>query len=499
MSEEDDEGLQVILNEEVEAKAPSCPHGPTLLFVKYNKKEGAHRRFYACSACRDRKDCNFFQWEDEKVSELRLLAREQNNKRKQPPFSHTEYYTRYRHFISLPLIHRRFCQDCQLLLLPGDWDEHSSHSVLCDISVGQLRRPSQLLHPLENKKTNAQYLFAERSCMFLLDLFESLGLNKILCVGTPRLHELIKIRNSEGHHQVMKSLLMDIDFRYCQFNSEDEFCHYNMFNNYFFDAEQGYITCRKFLLEVIGEQVVLVSDPPFGGLVKPLAHSFNKISTIWKAQQQPESSVQEMPIFWIFPYFFESRIKECFPTFSMLDYQVDYENHALYKHGKKGRRQSPVRIFTNLSPRDIILPSDEGYRFCSQCQRYVSSENKHCDICDACPSKDGRQWKHCLQCNKCVKPTWVHCLSCNRCALKDHCCSKPSSGCFICGDEEHKRSICPRKYSSENFKQQKAKQKNGSPRKKKKMSNQTVLMRATTQTVKKKKRKEARLKKKMTV
>ncbi|KAG2465896.1 ZCHC4 protein, partial [Polypterus senegalus] len=111
-----------------------------------------------------------------------------------------------------------------------------------------------------------------------------------------------------------------------------------------------------------------------------------------------------MPIFWIFPYFFESRIKECFPTFSMLDYQVDYENHALYKHGKKGRRQSPVRIFTNLSPRDIILPSDEGYRFCSQCQRYVSSENKHCDICDACPSKDGRQWKHCLQCNKCVKP-----------------------------------------------------------------------------------------------
>ncbi|RXM27342.1 Tyrosine-protein kinase Tec [Acipenser ruthenus] len=94
-----------------------------------------------------------------------------------------------------------------------------------------------------------------------------------------------------------------------------------------------------------------------------------------------------MPMFWIFPYFFESRIKECFPTFTMLDYQVDYENHALYKHGKTGRRQSPVRIFTNLSPGDIVLPAVEGYRFCSLCQRYVSSENKHCDICSACTSK----------------------------------------------------------------------------------------------------------------
>lgn len=42
--------------------------------------------------------------------------------------------------------------------------------------------------------------------------------------------------------------------------------------------------------------------------------------------------------------------------------QVDYDNHPLYKHGKMGRKQSPVRLFTNLSPRDIILPKEEGYR-----------------------------------------------------------------------------------------------------------------------------------------
>lgn len=43
--------------------------------------------------------------------------------------------------------------------------------------------------------------------------------------------------------------------------------------------------------------------------------------------------------------------------------QVDYDNHALYKHGKTGRRQSPVRIFTNLSPSVIVLPAEEGYRY----------------------------------------------------------------------------------------------------------------------------------------
>lgn len=106
---------------------------------------------------------------------------------------------------------------------------------------------------------------------------------------------------------------------------------------------------------------------------------------------------------WIFPYFFESRILECFPSFSMLDYQVlqeycvinmlinirinilqscvilhsqvDYDNHPLYKHGKTGRKQSPVRLFTNLSPKDIILPEDEGYR-CTKKKQLVLTQKR---------------------------------------------------------------------------------------------------------------------------
>ena len=35
-----------------------------------------------------------------------------------------------------------------------------------------------------------------------------------------------------------------------------------------------------------------------------------------------DSSHKELPIFWIFPYFFESRIRQFFPSYCMLDYQV---------------------------------------------------------------------------------------------------------------------------------------------------------------------------------
>lgn len=93
---------------------------------------------------------------------------------------------RYLKFIELPLSQRKFCQRCQQLLLPDDWEKHRGHQVMGDISVTQLKRPSQLLSPLENKKTNAQYLFADRSCQFLIDLLSTLGFRRVLCVGTPR-------------------------------------------------------------------------------------------------------------------------------------------------------------------------------------------------------------------------------------------------------------------------------------------------------------------------
>ncbi|XP_062300814.1 rRNA N6-adenosine-methyltransferase ZCCHC4 [Scomber scombrus] len=440
-------GIEVIIPEG-DKTAPCCPHGPTLLFEKVAKGDEKGRRFYACSACRDRKDCNFFQWEDDKVSEARLLAREAENKAKRPQFSQKEYIKRFKKFASLQLHEKKFCEDCQMLLLPGDLSTHSSHKSKA-ITAAQLTRPSVLLRPLLNKKSNAQYLFTDRSSHFLLDTLVGLGYRKVLCVGTPRLHELIKLRNLEQKHEPMKSLLLDIDFRYAQFYNKDEFCHYNMFNHHFFDGEASSAVLQAFLKESDGEKVVMVADPPFGGLVKPLASSFSLISQTWRKLQSSDNSDVDMPMIWIFPYFFEPRILECLTSFIMLDYQVDYDNHPLYKHGKTGRKQSPVRLFTNISPKDIVLPKEEGYRFCSICERYVWSLNKHCAKCNVCPSKDGRDWKHCSACGKCVKPSWRHCQSCGHCALPDHPCglSQGKEGCFNCGSLKHKRKGCPLKDS----------------------------------------------------
>uniref|UniRef100_A0AAY4A1L0 rRNA N(6)-adenosine-methyltransferase ZCCHC4 n=1 Tax=Denticeps clupeoides TaxID=299321 RepID=A0AAY4A1L0_9TELE len=433
MKLDDGLGIEIIFQDAKDTNAPSCPHGPTLLFERVSKGGERGRRFYACSACRDRKECNFFQWENEKVSEARLQAREKQNQFKRPPISHQLYCSRFRQFVALPLGQKRFCLDCQLLLLPEEWTVHSEHAALSgDITVARLRRPSLLLSPLENKKSNAQYLFADRSCHFILDMLSGFGFRKVLCVGTPRLHELIKLRNFE------QKIEKDKMKTYSQFYGQDEFCHYNMFNHHFFSGEEAEQIFNGFLHEEEGNKVVMVTDPPFGGLVKPLAHSFRQISETWRR-------LPEMPMVWIFPYFFEQRIRECLPTFNMLDYQVDYDNHPLYKHGKTGRKQSPVRLFTNLSPREIVLPEEEGYRFCVICERYISAANRHCSDCNVCPSKDGREWKHCGQCQKCVKPSWIHCSSCGRCALPDHPCGRSHNGCYNCGSMDHKLRACPNK------------------------------------------------------
>lgn len=232
----------------------------------------------------------------------------------------------------------------------------------------------------------------------------------------------------------------------------------------------------------------MVTDPPFGGLVEPLAVTFKKLIAMWKEGHSQDNSQKELPIFWIFPYFFESRICQFFPSFCMLDYQVDYDNHALYKHGKTGRKQSPVRIFTNIPPNKIILPIEEGYRFCPLCQRYVSLENQHCEHCNSCTSKDGRKWNHCFLCKKCVKPSWIHCSICNHCALPDHSCKGPKDGCFICGELDHKRSACPNISTSKKVNKAVRKQKQRKNNKMKMETTKGQSMNHTSATRKKKRR-----------
>ncbi|XP_064629909.1 rRNA N6-adenosine-methyltransferase ZCCHC4-like [Lineus longissimus] len=441
MPKENSCGVDVCLESPLE-NAPHCPHGPTLLFQRYIKQSAREdatvQKFYACSACRDRKDCSFFQQVGEKVSEAKLNAREDMNRKSQPPNSHREYYTSFEKAKLTPASSRTFCQTCNVLLIPKDKPSHQDHKLLSPVTDADLQKPSHLLKPLDNKKTNAQYLFSDETVSFMLSTFRRLGFTHVLCVGSPRIFEAI---SSDESSLGMQALLLDIDHRYQQFFSPDHFCRYNMFNHHFFGGEESKKIYTKFLRN---EKLVVVTDPPFGGLVEVIAFTVKKIMQEWKVEGKHEKN---LPLMWIFPYFMEKKIEEFLPTLTMLDYKVDYSNHAVFHGGPMGRKQgSPVRIFTNIPPIDVILPED-SYKLCARCQRYVSKQNVHCDVCDACTSKDGGAYVHCFKCETCVKSSRVHCNKCNCCELPDHSCGRTLEGCHICGEMDHKRRDCPNKNS----------------------------------------------------
>ncbi|KAJ9592971.1 hypothetical protein L9F63_015341 [Diploptera punctata] len=416
---------------------PSCPHGPMLLFRRI--ANGMERSFYACSTCRNRKDCNFFLWADEKLSCVKAKAWELEKERLVPKINHEKLYKQFLLLKTLCAEERAFCNKCNCLLIKSDINEkHSGHNVKINITDHNLEHPSELLQPLVNAKKEAQYFFTSCTTSRIVGMLHSLGIRKVLCICAPRIHELIR---SEKSLQ-MKSLLLDIDYRYHNFYNSEEFCWFNAFNNYFFSHEESLHTLRTFL-ENGDERIGLVMDPPFGGRVEPLA---NTVQELIKLHRELCPAVKEdLIVFWIFPYFMEPQILASCPGFTMLDYKVNYNNHISFASGPKGRKYgSPVRIFTNARPEDIVLPEEEGYKYCSLCQRWVSEENQHCKFCSKCTSKDGQTYVHCGKCKRCVKPSWKHCNVCKRCCLPSHVCGEfiPSNICFNCGEAGHKKQDC---------------------------------------------------------
>ncbi|XP_069137703.1 rRNA N6-adenosine-methyltransferase ZCCHC4-like [Argopecten irradians] len=417
---------------------PECPHGPTLLFVRYERGSSSSK-FFACSAFRDRKECSFFQWESEKPLEEKKKIRQDINSKQQLKFSHQEAHNRFSKFKDLCSSNRQFCQTCGLFLLPGELEGHKDHRIKSPITEEMMERPTRLFSPLDNNKTFAQYLFSASAVDFTIRTLEDLSFTHIICVGAPRIFEAIELKKDS----TVKGLLLDLDHRYQQIYPPDKFCRYNMFNHHFFDGHTSEEVFKQFMSEEEGKRIAMVMDPPFGGMVEALAATYNKISQQWRTLSG-KTNTTDLPILWFFPYFMEKRIKECLPNTQMLDYKVDYDNHMLFR-GDVKKQGSPVRIFTNLSPESVVLPSSEGYWFCKVCSRYSAKENLHCDVCDCCPSKDGRTYKHCFKCDRCVKPSKQHCDTCKICQLQDHRCGKPlSNGCHICGALDHKRRNCPK-------------------------------------------------------
>ena len=147
--------------------------GPTIVFKKVNKT------FYACSACRDRKECNFYAEYDEKKSFSKEKLDFWRSVYKDAQKSYMESYkmykislliNNYRNTLSIQIHSRRekalktsesnrfYCQTCYSFVLnERDIKEHSkSHKLLREISEKMLKRPIlEILEPIVLNSSNA--------------------------------------------------------------------------------------------------------------------------------------------------------------------------------------------------------------------------------------------------------------------------------------------------------------------------------------------------------
>ncbi|CAL8139597.1 unnamed protein product [Orchesella dallaii] len=105
-------------------------------------------------------------------------------------------------------------------------------------------------------------------------------------------------------------------------------------------------------------------------------------------------------------------------SLEMSDFHVEYRNHTKYSGGPRSK-SSPIRVFTTVPLSKITLTNDD-YRYCDICSKWVDKHNLHCVSCGTCTTKDGgKSYVHCTECEKCVKPTWKHCGRCQKCHLAD--------------------------------------------------------------------------------
>jgi len=406
-------GAKVIFGDKSEK--PKCQHGPTVLFEKVTK--GVTKQFYACSAYRDRKFCDFFHVKNDKVTNGKSVKWAVQRKDLIRNKDHSKLYGDYLTLTSDEEISLIFCQDCGVLGKSGKQFEsdHESHRSTT-AQREDLSRPSQILEAATGTRKEAQYFFNKKTSDFITGSLKSQKISHVLCIGAPTIFEALNSENSG-----IKTLFLDIDPRYLAFYSPLQFCWYNFINGYFFLGSSSQNVYEDFVREG-GANLAIVLDPPFGVKSELIGEGFKRICSD-VSEFAEEGNVPK--IFWVFPYFMESKVKETGLNLAMSDYKVDYDNHKQFSggEGQGGRKQgSPVRIFTNVELSKLRLPKEEGYKLCSKCEFWVSEENEHCNKCKACTSKDGRTYVHCDACSRCVKPTWTHCQECQRCLLPTHDC-----------------------------------------------------------------------------
>jgi hypothetical protein len=195
---------------------------------------------------------------------------------------------------------------------------------------------SRLLSRKSKDKHEAQYSFSDQSRDFILNRLLRNNLNRVICIGTPVIHEAIQSESDAGGRD---SILLDIDHRIAQFYPKSKFVWFNMFNHFFFDGKKGVRRLNKFISSSAGEQIVLVVDPPFGALMELLADTLNFL--IRKIRFYHD--VDDIPVILCLPFFLSAFVSKTMPNMKMSEYCVQYADHSRYK-----KNSSPVRIFTNM-------------------------------------------------------------------------------------------------------------------------------------------------------
>lgn len=426
--------LKLLLDSEISTH-PRCKHGPTILFSRdVGGMQGSVKKFYACSAYRNRKDCDFYQEVGDKITQARLFRLSEaskhyiaindhtesnkavtaaKQKRKEDPAGNGDLEvenvdSNYEESLI-------FCQDCGKVSTP----QCLAHATV-KLSQEDLERPARVLRAKSLDKKEAQYFFSGPTRQFLINTIVSQGFTNVLCIGCPSIYECLPSPLS------CNSLLLDLDPRFLSFYSSKQFLWFNFFNGHFFHGEKSSSRFRDFLISC--NKLLILLDPPFGAKTELISHSLDRII----GQLEMFNISATVSTMWVFPYYMERQLKQCRSDLVMSDYRVTYNDHAQFgsEDSKTGVRKlgSPVRIFTSIPLKLLELPSLEGYKLCQVCKVWVSKENTHCDLCGVCTSKDGRTYVHCSKCGRCVKPTYTHCIECDRCKLPTHQCGEGVAG-----------------------------------------------------------------------
>ena len=282
-----------------------CSFPGNILIISTNKKfsipstfSRADKKFYACAAFRERKDCDFYQSYGDVMNQKKMARIKEMNKRNLQRNNFTESFQIIHDFKkSTNFSTLDFCQTCSRVKK----DSCENHHSIQTLSKDSLTYPVSLLSQKSQDKKEAQYFFSESTIKFLLSTIQRLNFTDVLCVGCPSIFEKIEGVNS------IRSLLVDIDARFGNFYDNKKFLWCNYFNGHFFNGAADEESFRNFLIE--SNKILLIIDPPFGAKTELISNCLDRILGLLDLFNMNASS----EVMWVFPYFMERQVLGCRP------------------------------------------------------------------------------------------------------------------------------------------------------------------------------------------